>query len=50
MKFVGILASAALVVLTGCTTIGPDTVHRDRFDYNTAIADSWKEQTLLNIV
>jgi hypothetical protein len=50
MKFVGILASAALVVLTGCTTIGPDTVPRDRFDYNTAIADSWKEQTLLNIV
>ncbi len=50
MKFVGMLASAALVVLTGCTTIGPDTVPRDRFDYNTAIADSWKEQTLLNIV
>jgi hypothetical protein len=36
--------------LTGCTNIGPQTVPRDRFDYNTAIADSWKEQTLLNIV
>ena len=50
MKVVGILASAALGVRTGGTTIGPDPVPRDRFDYNTAIADSWKEQTLLNIV
>jgi hypothetical protein len=50
MKFVGILASAALTVLSACTTIGPNTVPRDRFDYNTAIADSWKEQTLINIV
>ena len=36
--------------ITGCTTIGPDVIPRDRFDYNTAISDSWKEQTLLNIV
>ncbi|MFC1516313.1 hypothetical protein ACFL7E_06090 [Thermodesulfobacteriota bacterium] len=36
--------------LAGCTNIGPKTVPRDRFDYNTAITDSWKEQTLLNIV
>ena len=40
----------AILVLTGCTNIGPKTVPRDRFDYNTAISDSWKEQTLLNIV
>jgi len=30
--------------------VGPGTVPVDRFDYSSAIADSWKEQTLLNIV
>jgi hypothetical protein len=44
------VAAVAILLLTGCTNIGPKTVPRDRFDYNTAIADSWKEQTLLNIV
>jgi len=38
------------LALAGCTHLGPQTVTRDRFDYNTAISDSWKEQTLLNIV
>jgi gamma-glutamylcyclotransferase (GGCT)/AIG2-like uncharacterized protein YtfP len=42
------LASAAL--FTGCTHLGPKSVAVDRFDYSTAIADSWKQQTLLNIV
>jgi hypothetical protein len=40
----------SLVVLSGCTHLGPKTVAVDRFDYGTAIADSWKQQTLLNIV
>ena len=38
------------MLLTGCTHLGPRTVAVDRFDYSTAIADSWKQQTLLNIV
>ena len=38
------------LLFTGCTHIGPKTVPRDRFDYNAAISDSWKEQTLINIV
>jgi len=39
-----------LVLFTGCSHLGPRTVIVDRFDYSTAIADSWKQQTLLNIV
>jgi hypothetical protein len=44
------LASACCLFLTGCTHLGPKTVAVDRFDYSTAIGDSWKQQTLLNIV
>lgn len=36
--------------VAGCSSIGPTRVHHDRFDYNKALSDSWKEQTLLNIV
>ena len=39
-----------VVVLAGCTHMGPKTVLVDRVDYGTTIADSWKEQTLLDIV
>ena len=45
-----ILIITAILFLSACTNIGPQTIPRDRFNYNTAIADSWKEQTLLNIV
>jgi hypothetical protein len=44
------MAAVTLVFIIGCAHIGPQTVPRDRFDYNTAITDSWKQQTLLNIV
>jgi hypothetical protein len=44
------LAAALLAALAGCTTIGPDSIPRDRFDYSDALAQSWKRQTLLNIV
>jgi len=37
-------------MLAGCTHLGPRSIPVDRFDYSTSIADSWKQQTLLNIV
>ena len=40
----------SLFALSGCKHLGPKTVAVDRFDYGTAIADSWKQRTLLNIV
>jgi hypothetical protein len=46
MILVALLVSAA----TGCSSIGPSTVIRDRAEYGASIGESWKEQTLLNIV
>src|SRR6267154_2147686 len=41
---------ALLAVSSGCHSIGPRTVPRDRFEYSSSISESWKRQTLLNIV
>jgi hypothetical protein len=35
---------------SGCTGIGPARIDRDRFNYISAISESWKRQTLLNLV
>jgi hypothetical protein len=46
----------ATFVLASCSTgclhprIGPQSLPRDRADYSNSLSDSWKEETLLNIV
>jgi hypothetical protein len=44
------VALVGAIGLTGCVHLGSKKVAVDRFDYSTAIADSWKQQTLLNII
>lgn len=48
------LLTQVLVLLTtvgpGCRHFGPRSITADRIPYNEAIATSWKEQTLLNVV
>jgi hypothetical protein len=45
-----LLTALSVVIIPGCHSIGPATVPRDRFDYSSSISESWKRQTLLNIV
>ena len=45
-----LLLAGTLLLGTGCRSIGPRTVPRDRLDYSQAIANSWKHQTLLNLI
>lgn len=49
-NIVGRMALIFALFVTGCASIGPATVPRDRLDYITSVGESWKEQTLLNIV
>jgi hypothetical protein len=43
------LCVLVLWALTGCS-VGPAVIRRDRTDYSSAMASSWKEMRLLNIV
>ena len=49
-RHISLCLCLAGLALAGCTHLGPKTVVVDRFDYSTSIADSWKQQTLLNII
>lgn len=46
----GFLLALALMGLTACASVGPKTIPRDQFDYGEAIANSWKEQLLTNMM
>jgi hypothetical protein len=45
-----LLITAAVILISGCAARGAQRVPGDRFDYNGAIAQSTREQMLLNIV
>ncbi len=45
-----LLTAIVALLLGGCKGIGPATIARDRYDYSSSISESWKRQTLLNIV
>jgi hypothetical protein len=49
-----IINYAAIILLTwfisGCSTVSPTKITTDRKDYGEVLAESWKQQTLLNVV
>lgn len=45
-----VTALLLMLVTSGCVSIGPRTIAPDRFEYSSSISESWKRQTLLNIV
>ena len=51
VRFVNVvLAKTVLWIVKGCGSKGPTTVNHDRFDYITAIGESWTQRILLSIV
>jgi len=46
----GAIVLLALSALAGCTQVPPAHITADRIDYGGVIAESWKRQTLLNVV
>lgn len=48
-RCIGILILPILLV-SGCASMGPGSIGRDRIDYDQAVTDSWQRQLLLNMV
>jgi len=45
-----ILGTLLLLVVAGCASVSPQNIKTDRMDYGQVVAESWKRQTLLNVV
>ena len=45
-----VIGALVLLALAGCTSVPSQNVTTDRMDYGTVVAESWKRQTLLNVV
>jgi hypothetical protein len=50
LTIIGLGFAIFCLTLSGCASIGPGSVQRDRVDYDNALATSWKDQLLTNIV
>ncbi len=50
LRFWMSLLVGGMLFEAGCTSMGPKSIEPDRFNYNNAVANSWKQQMLLNIV
>ncbi|MDO9315340.1 MAG: hypothetical protein Q7T97_12420 [Burkholderiaceae bacterium] len=50
LKPAKLLGALALLALAGCVSVPPERITTDRMDYGQVIAESWKRQTLLNVV
>jgi hypothetical protein len=50
LKLERVLGVLALMVVAGCASVPPGRITVDRMEYGQVIADSWKRQTLLNVV
>ena len=50
MRLFKVLPFLILLLMTACASGGPGTIARDRFDYITAISESWKRQMMLNLL
>ncbi|MFO1304837.1 MAG: hypothetical protein U1F54_13975 [Burkholderiales bacterium] len=45
-----VLGLLGLLALAGCAGVSPTHVTADRMDYGQVVAESWKRQTLMNVV
>lgn len=45
-----VLTGLYIFALSGCASVPPGRITVDRMDYGNVIAESWKRQTLLNVV